>query len=57
MAHQVYIITGVVDEATVKSQAERRAADKRYPERTMLHYHKYTERCNDKCGMFPSEEE
>ena len=55
--HNAYIIPGVVDEATVKMQADRRRSDKRYPEATAIHHHRVDERCNDRCyTMKPGED-
>ena len=56
--HNAFIIPGVVDEATIKAQADRRRNDKRYPEATAVHHHRHTEPCNDRCYVIrPGEDE
>jgi hypothetical protein len=59
--HQVFIISGVVDEAVVRKQAYARANRPRLvrndnvvvqePERTAVHKHKQGQRCNESCYL------
>lgn len=55
--HHTYIIPGVVDGSVAHAQAQKRKFDKRHPESTVVHDHKYGSPCNDKCVTYQREEE
>lgn len=50
--HNSFHIPSLTDEAVIKMQAERRRDDKRHPEETTVHYHRYKQPCNDRCIVY-----
>lgn len=52
--HHSFIIPGLVDEAVVKAQAERRYAKE--GEITKIHYHQEDRDCNSRCYTIPRED-
>lgn len=55
--HETFIAPGIVDGAVAHAQAHKRANDKKMPEATIVHDHRYGEHCNSKCKEYKTEEQ
>lgn len=50
--HSYYIVQGIVDGSVAHKQAWDRLTDKRSPDDSIVHAHRYHAECNEKCTRY-----